>query len=171
MDLTDDQTLAALDALTEHGDMYEFEFEGRPYVIRLQTQGDPDTNLRDDGDWFGQLSPWQGHHSDRQERPPGFDGFARKVWSGGDWMWWQPPTELKADEQAVRNLHDQINLIMEYGYSQVGVSLHETVTDSLGGEHHVEVRSAWIGGVEPFPDPDHIRDLVSDLLADLFSDR
>lgn len=168
MNATDDRTTAALDALTDDGDSYTYTADGREYTIRLHMESDPDTNLADDGDWFGTISAWQGYHSDRQERPAGFNGLARKVNVNGEWVWWQPPAEVRNDDQAIRNLHDQIHQILEYGYTWVGLSLHETVTDSRGGDHDVTVATASLGGVEPFPDREYLRDVISELLVELF---
>lgn len=176
MNLTDDQTIEALDALTHHGDTYEFETDdGREFVIKLHTEHDPDTSIND-YESYGQLSGWTRDSDWGSRRPNGFGPLARIICRDrGSTMWWQPLPEVWGTPKPWDGPTFEADWIIakalfEDGFAQVGVSLHETVTDSLGGEHHVEVRSAWIGGVDSTA-AEYMRDLVSDLLADLFHDQ
>lgn len=173
VDLTDDQTIEALDALTEHDDSYEFEADdGREFVIKLHIEHDPDTSIND-YESYGQLSSWTPNNDWGSRRPRGFGPLARIICRDRhSTMWWQPTPELWGSDKPWDGPTFEADWIIaktlfEDGFYQVGLSLHETVTDSLGGEHNVEVRSTWIGGVDD-ASPTYLRDLVSDLLADLF---
>jgi len=176
VNLTDDQTLEAIDALTMHGDRYEFETDdGRVFVIKLHTEHDPDASIND-YESYGQLSPWTRDGSYGSTRPRGFGPLARIIARDrGSTLWWQPLPEVWGTPKPWDGSTFEADWIIakalfEDGFAQVGLSLHETVTDSLGGDHEVEVRSAWIGGVDSTA-REYMRDLVSDLLADLFHDQ
>jgi hypothetical protein len=175
VDLTDDQTIEALDALSEDGTTYEFEADdGRVFVIKLHTEHDPDSSIND-YESYGQLSTWTRDGFCGSTRPRGFGPLARIICRDrGSTLWWQPTPELWGTPKPWDGPTFEADWIIaktlfEDGFYQVGVSLHETVTDSLGGEHVVEVCSAWLGGVDS-AEGEWLRDIVSDLLADLFHD-
>jgi hypothetical protein len=171
--LTDDQTIEALDALTDDGDTYEFEADdGRVFVIKLHTEHDPDSSIND-YESYGQLSKWERDNDYGSQRPHGFGPLARIIARDrGSTLWWQPLPEVWGTPKPWDGRTFEADWIIakalfEDGFHQVGVSLHETVIDSFGGDHEVEVRSTWIGGVDSTA-REYMRDIVSDLLADLF---
>lgn len=148
--------------LADDGDKVELA-DGRSLVLKIES--DPDTSVMDDGDWFGALE-WARHDG---QRPDGFDGRARVV--RHDWperLWWQPPSDVT--DENLPKFQSHLSDLLEWGYSQVGLELHEWVTDSTGNEHDVIVDEAWIGGGDLTPttyDRQYVGTLVRDLAHDL----
>lgn len=164
MNLSDDQ----LTELVATNDVEVTDVFGREYTLRLHVEPDNETSIND-YDCYGTIS--QGYdywHEAKSERPAGFDGAARKMQiERGTWVWWQPPADIKPESESVADLFRLVRNLIECGFTAVGVSLHETVTDSLGHDHEVQVDVAWLGGIDTTDDPAYLRSVVADLLLEL----
>lgn len=147
--------------LTDDGDTFDL-CDGRTLLLRIESD---DASPLDDADWFGAVSPIDTWRDSRAPRPAGFDGRARKLRPRDGVYWWQPPADVP--DETIPAMERSLLDLLDYGYSSVGVILKETVEDSRGNAHSVTVDAAWIGGVEPFPDPDYLATLVADLVAEL----
>lgn len=177
MNVSDDLMAEMIEALNADGDAMGFTGpDGGTYLVRLTVGGDPDASIND-YESYGQLSPWtrnNGTHGYSQ-RPSGFGPHARIIGRDrGFTQWWQPLPEVWGTPKPWRPEMFEgdwkvAKRIYEDGFVLVGVSLHETVQDSWGNDHLVEVCSQWLGGVDDTT-ADTIRDVVSDLLAELFDE-
>lgn len=159
--------------LTDDGDVWEVpDDSGRSF--RLSIEPDEGTTFADveDPECYGRVE-WgtRDPYSGRNRRPEGFTGRARIVYrDGGDSCWWEPPTAeaigiVWTDEQVraeARRVGDRI----EYGYVVVGLTYRETLTDSSGMAHVVDVRSAYLGAVDEFY-PAVVAGLVDECLPEL----
>lgn len=158
--------------LTDDGDRVTME-DGRE--LRLRVVPDEYTSIMDEqgeGVWCGRLA-WPHHNREtgRDERPSDMDGGARLIryGRGHDAIWWQVPADLLRGEGDLAAVESAIRDLLEYGYSQVGVELWETVTDSRGTEHQVKVADAWVGGCYAV-DEELVADLVAEVLAEVGAD-
>lgn len=171
--MNDTTTLPAdpdLSGLAHDGDTVDL---GNGLSLLLRIEGDDSGmgwNDMMDAECFGTVEWTRATHG-HAPRPDGFDGAARKILTDGwDVCWWQPPTAkaigtVWTDEQW-REQTAYVRERVEYGWSQVGLELRETVTDSLGGEHAVVLDRTWLGGVDD-TSSDYLPSVVSDLYAEL----
>ena len=143
--------------------------DGRHLTLSLEVDewSDPLDDMGD-GTWtgrveFGIRDRWTG----RDRRPDGMDGRARKlrVGRGGDPVWWQVPADVP--DESIPAMGAAISDLLEYGYLTATVHLWETVTDSRGKPHTVEVASASLGGIEPFPDHTYLHEIASELVGEV----
>jgi hypothetical protein len=155
------------DNLRDHGDTVTLP-DGK--IVRLHIDYDPWTTIND-FDCYGKVSDRSyPYHGDLvfTPRPQGFTGAARKLQVDRDqWVWWEPYREghkvhdTPADVALVRRL-------LHEGFLEVGLTLHEHLTDSRGNTHLVEIDRRWTGGVDSL-DNGHLADVVSELARDLLS--
>jgi hypothetical protein len=135
---------------------------GLPSNARVSAHStiDEDTTL-DDGDCFGTFADVRG-----QVRPKGFDGAARKVRTRGGLLWWQPPADLKGDPKNLAKLESRVReYFLEYWTFMGIVVEYESPPCPHCGER--KRRSGSLFGVESDTDPEHITEIVGDLLADI----
>ena len=165
LDRTIADTLAA--ELTDDSDTVELG--NRRYRLRVE----PDETLRVEdiaGDNYGALQ-WADTRRDDgyHQRPDSFTGNAELLGIGRsyDRIWWEPPTDVPRTSEHFAALKRGLVNLLEYGYSVVGLEVSELVTDSRGGEHWVVLDTAWLGGIEPFPDNGWVAEIVRDLYAEL----
>ena len=153
-----------LSDLTDDGDTYELP-DGR--TLRLRFEPDDINPFDDNPDFYG-LIAWTERHRDYvgdAQRPEGFNGAARKLWAGGDRFWWQPPKDvIEQGPDAVESMASQVKELAEYGYCCL-------ILEVLYGEdaYHrpIVVAATSLGGIEPFPDNDYVREVVQEQLAEL----
>jgi hypothetical protein len=140
--------------------------------VRLVIEHDDEYSIADDGDWFGKVeSTWRFSGRAHQPRPEGFDGSARKIHVGGDTYWWQPPTDVLGDKDALRKLTTAVHDALLHGYFIVKVEAWNG-TDAYG--RPVITDYATLGAVDfntayaiTGDDTGYLRDIVADLLADI----
>jgi len=120
-----------------------------------------------DFDCYGRVAPVITRYGEQQERPDGFDGFARIVdgWRG-DRFWWQPPADLKGDDDAIRRLTWMVSDILAYGFTIVRLE-RLRLEDSDGYGNPIVDDHALLAGVEPFVSNDKVADILADLIAGL----
>lgn len=161
MNVTDD----IIDALDDDGD----EVEVGRYTVRLHIEPDHETNINDYDSYGSFAGSYRYTDSEsRTRRPDGYDGAARKMQVGrGDWVWWQPPADIKNDREATDTLSHLVRDLIECGFTSVGLTVHETVLDSQGGSHRVEVTSAWLGAIDSIRDKAYKRSIIEDLFLEL----
>lgn len=183
MNLDEHQLHEALDALTEDGDRYEVT---ETCELRLHIDVDTDAEIND-YDCYGKSEKYSHSYFDSHERtarPSDMDGSARKIQCGrGDWIWWQPADDLKSPRawakawresgqpapdynETFREHLETATHLLSYGFSLVGLSVWETVYDSLNQPHKVQLAVTYLGGIDSVETP-YLRDLVSDMIADL----
>ena len=164
---------AALDALTSDGDTFDID---DTHQLRLTIEHDDQASIND-YDCYGTVSWVDSYRSGRARRPSEMDGAAAKLQVGrGDWVWWQPPRDMTSakrwggdpDEwaQQLNALREHVTELVEYGFSVVGVQLHELVLDSRGHEHWVLLNADYIGGVDSVK-PEYLRDYLADMISGL----
>ena len=143
--------------------------DGRTLVMVVVIDDANPMDDMDEGTWTGRVEfGTRDRTTGYDVRPDGMDGRARKLQTrGDDPIWWQVPADVPDDAipAMARNIVD----LLECGYIAVGVKLREAVTDSIGGAHTVTVREAWMGGIEPFPDPEYLAYVAADLIAEVLA--
>lgn len=165
MNVTDD----IIDALDDDGD----EVEVGRYTVRLHIEPDETsyfTDIAEMGDVYGHtayVDAMRTNNYGHAMRPLGFDGSARKLQLRSSQIWWQPPDDIRGDPAAIREMASLVRDLCEYGFTSVGLTVHETITDSLGRSHRVEVISAWLGGIDTIEDLSYKRSIIEDLFLDL----
>jgi hypothetical protein len=177
MDLTENQLADALDALTEDGDRFDFATSRFEFQLRLSIEHDDDAHINH-YDCYGKTEQFCHRYTDRNvERPADMDGSARKIQvDRGEWIWWQPPADMTSakkwggppDEypEMFRKFVQQVTDLLQWGFSIVGLHVWQHLETAHGDMRWVEIDSAYIGGVDSAT-PEYMRDLVSDLIADL----
>lgn len=150
--------------LVDAGENRIVESGGWGWRFRLEPDDCADIN---DFDCYGRVAPVTNRYGTQQERPDGFDGFARIVdgWRG-DRFWWQPPADLMGDDDAVRRLARLVSDILAYGFTMVRVE-RLRLEDSDGYGRPIVDDYDVLGGVEPFVDDAYAADILSDLIAGL----
>ena len=154
-----------LTGLRGDGDTIELP-DGRE--LRLTIAPDDCSTPDDWGDWYGNLSRFieyrdTGGSIYPRPRPDDFDGAARKINLRDGFVWWQPPADV-TDRDALRAMKANLTNLYEYGTSVFILELRSECDCC----HRVKVdESAVLGGVEPFPDDDYRREILSDLVAEL----
>lgn len=154
-------------AFVHDGVTYRVRIEPDPYASIMDEQGE--------GVWCGRLE-WgrTNPHTGHGERPAGFDGGAECLRYGcsHDAIWWQVPKDLlgEANREGRDATRRAVLDILEWGYVSVGLERLETLTDSQGNAHTVEVESAWLGMVEPSTDAGYLCEILADHLAELSDD-
>lgn len=137
-------------------------------LLRVVVAPDCDWHVADDADWYGALEPvtantWQArnYYGGCDTRPDGFDGRARKV--GRDRSWWWQPGEWFTDD-TIEHFAHRLTELLEYGADLVTIEWCRG-TDAYGAP----VVAAWsaLGGVTDTGDADVMRDVLTDLLADV----
>lgn len=163
----DSDTLADL---TQDGDTVELD-DGRTLRLRLTAD---DMTAADDGDWYGAIAPvrwahrYDADYHQQPERPNGFTGNAEKLHYGrGEVVWWEPPSDVKRGTDGFTTLRATLRDVLEYGYVVVSLELCRG-TDAYGRPVVVDVAS--IGGVEAMARDDYMREIVSELAAELTDD-
>lgn len=132
-------------------------------LLRLRVEQDEQIDLRDLSDCYGYLE-WITPGKRQAERPATFDGAARKVWVGGDCFWWQPPSDISSDPEAVRTTRRALVDLLENGIQTVTVEVCEGA-DAYGRPIVQDIMG--LGGVEWYSDQDYRVDVVTDLLMEL----
>lgn len=150
--------------LVDAGENRIVESEGWGWRLRLEPDDCADIN---DFDCYGRFAPVVLRNGEQQERPDGFDGFARIVngWRG-DRFWWQPPAELISDYGAVCDLARLVSDILTYGFTILRVE-RLRLEDSDGYGRPIVDDYGVLGGIEPFVDGDDLCVYLSDLIAGL----
>lgn len=150
--------------LVDAGENRIVESGGWGWRFRLEPDDVTDIN---DLDCYGRVAPVVSRYGDQQERPDGFDGFARIVdgWRG-DRFWWQPPVWLMGDDDAVRSLARLVSDILAYGFTLIRVE-RLRLEDSDGYGNPIVDDADVLGGNEPFVDDGYAADILSDLIAGL----
>lgn len=150
--------------LVDAGENRIVESGGWRWRFRLEPDYDYDIS---DFDCYGRFAPVVLRYGEQQERPDGFDGFARIVdgWRG-DRFWWQPPADLMGNDDAVRRLARLVSDILTYGFTMIHVG-RLRLDDSDGYGNPIVDDWAVLGGVEPFVNDDELCGYLSDLIAGL----
>jgi hypothetical protein len=119
-----------------------------------------------DFDCYGRVAFVEHRYGHQQERPDGFDGFARIV-NGyrGDRFWWQPPADLIGDTDGLRRLAGLVTDILVYGFTMVRLERLRDDTDGYG--KRIVDKYTIVGGVEPFQKKEDVADILSDLIHEL----
>lgn len=150
---------------TEHGEIVELP-DGR--ALRLLVEVDQDTTIND-YDVYGRVA-WVEHDRGTRyprNRPAGFDGRARKLWTRSDAFWWQPPADVTdVDDLAAMTHHVQD--LMEYGFKVIVVELLAADRDAYSRRIVVDVLGA-IGGVDT-DDPSYVQELVGEIVGERLED-
>lgn len=150
--------------LVDAGENRIVESGGWGWRFRLEPDDCADIN---DFDCYGRVAPVTNRYGTQQERPDGFDGFARIVdgWRG-DRFWWQPPADLMGDDDAIRRLARLVSDILAYGFTMVRVE-RLRLEDSDGYGRPIVDDYDVVGGVEPLVYNDDLCVYLSDLIAGL----
>lgn len=135
-------------------------------ALRLLIQPDHDTTIND-YDCYGRVA-WvgRGHGGYPPNRPDGFNGRARKLWTSSDAFWWQPPADV-ADADLV-DMSYHVRDLMEYGFHVYIVELLGEETDYYGRRPVLDVLGA-LGGVDT-TDPSYVQEIVGDIVSEGLED-
>lgn len=149
-----------------YGDDVELD-DGR--IIRLLvSQDDWDTTSMIDEDLFGRLEYIDSRKYGRDRvRPDWCDGSGRIIhtMNGGSY-WWQPPSDIKHDGDAIRKMFRYLADVLENGFQIVTVELCRNETDYYGEPIMDDLFS--LGGVEWYVGDDVYRtQIVADLLTQI----
>lgn len=147
---------------TEHDEIVGLE-DGR--ALRLLVEHDPDTDIND-YDCYGKVA-WVGRDRNTglpSNRPEGFNGRARKLWTRSDSFWWQPPSDVRDED--LRDMAHHVSELVEYGFRCYVVELlgQEEDTDAVGHRPVLGVNA--LGGVDT-EDPSYVQEIVGDMARDL----
>lgn len=132
--------------------------------LRLRVEVDDTTSIND-FDGYGRISSCFDYHR-QSERPPEFDGAARKIQvERGCYVWWQPWEgflQLSADDQ--RKGVQEVTDILQFGF-------HVLILELCRGEDAygdpIVVAFEALGGVEACADTAYIKSIISDQWAEL----
>lgn len=151
----------SIEDLTEDGDEFELP-DGRN--LRLKIKPDECSSLKDDGDWYGEISDWYryAYGESRTDRPSHFDGRARKLHTRDMWCWWQPPKDVT--DESLSKMAETMQEIAEYGYQLYVLELLEG-EDAYGQPIAIEFQA--LGGIEPFAKAEYVRDFVSEMINEM----
>jgi hypothetical protein len=158
-------TLTKLDlsTLREDGDTLTLD-DGR--VLKLKIEVDQDTSIND-FDFYGTVERYCHRYvygEGRSPRPENFTGNAEKIQvSRGEWIWWEPPTDVKRTDPNFKALHDNVRDILEYGFNGVILQLCE------GKDYYgklVVVNDASLWGIDSL-DNGYIHEVVRELASEL----
>ena len=149
--------------LTDDGDTFVLP-DGR--TLRLSFGPDDIDPFAEYGDeCYGKVEWINTRAYGRPERPSGFDGAARKLWTQSDCYWWQPPSEVvKMGKESTDLLAEQVRDLLAFGMKIIVLELCE------GEDHYgrpIVINNASLGGVEPFPEKSYMQSIVSDMLNEL----
>lgn len=139
-------------------------------ILRLTIVDDDwDTSSMFDEDCFGRLQ-WIDTRVSRynRSRPDWCDGSARiiHVMGNGGSYWWQPPSDIKSDVDAIRKMAKCLVDVLEYGLQIVTVEICRNEVDYYGNPIVDDAMS--IGGVGwHVGDNDYRRGIVADLLTEI----
>ena len=112
-------------------------------------------------DCYGSVA-WHGG----SQRPAFMDGSAEVInRRHGEKLWWQPYREGKKIYNSPQDRRQVLDLI-EYGLQYAELRLHGPAC-TRWNRISVEIESVSIGGIEPFPTADVLREIVRDLLSEL----
>lgn len=145
--------------LTDDGDTLALSDR---FSLRLDIRPDEDTRISD-FDCYGKIE-WTSARNDYgwPSRPDGFDGAARIVERDrGSVLWWQPWEG--ASEEDARKFLPTLGDLIRFGFDLIGLTLVESVTDSTGSAHEVDVVTEWLGGVEAMVDDAYRTEILDDL--------
>ena len=135
-----------------------FMFGGVSYVARFITAEDRFTSIDDFEDWYGRVkwARWG-------DRPDGFDGAARKIWTRSDCYWWQPPADIVNNNLRLAEMMGTVRNILEYGFQVARVEIDRRC-DCCGS--YTMIGSETFGGYEPFwfTDSGSAGDMAAELL-------
>lgn len=170
MNLTETQMADVLADLTDDGDVYVFD--GTRYSLTLHIEVDDITAMEhiNDADCWGRVE-WAKVDRDTGycTRPRHFTGAARKLtingWHMEGEVWWEPYREghkVYDDPETIAYMRR----LLGDGFRQVGVTLHEIVSDSLGHPHTVVVASDWLCGIDSL-DNGYLADVIDGRIAEL----
>ena len=99
------------------------------------------------------------------QRPAGFDGAARKLWSGSDCFWWQPPSEIVNDPDALKITQRAVQNLVDNGIQMVTIE-YCSGQDAYG--RPIVSDFATLGAVEWYGgDAEYRTYIVIGLLAEL----
>lgn len=129
------------------------------YTVRARLEYDTDSRLEDNGDWFGSI-----HWPERGEttRPRECNGAARKINTRSGPVWWQPPTDVLSDADALKSLETRVRGYFLEHWTYVGVVVEVTRPACPHcGERKTTRESLW--GVESDAG-EHFADVLADLV-------
>lgn len=154
-----------LDALTSDGDTFDLDDER---TLRLRIRPDEDARPFEEYDCYGRVAyvddRW---HRTRDPRPSDMDGNAEKISDGRNTWWWQPPADVKRADPGFVDFRNHVKDVLAYGMVGVVVELTEG-HDAYGRAIVRDVASLW--GIEPFPTTGYLREVISNLVAELKED-
>lgn len=174
--MTTTTTHEILDALVDDRDTVDV---GGGLTLRLRIQPDDCDPIESFGDgyvygkaeWVRRRETYaSGSVEFYFPRPDDMDGNAEILRRGRDAaLWWQPfrdgggPADRRGTPEFAAYRENVLDIV-EYGFSQIGVEvLHGE--DAYG--HPIVTACAWLGGIEPNPDREYARAVVTDLLSEL----
>lgn len=146
-----------LNGFSDDGDTIMLDNEHR---IRLSLGPDYYSSVESEGEFYGIIS-WERIDA---PRPKEFDGNSEVILVDYPTRcWWQPPTDVKRDTEAFRNMRSALLAILHYGFSTVGV-IYEELCD-MG--HFHESDAAFIGGIEPLATHDELVDIIREQIYEV----
>lgn len=162
----------AIADLTDDGDTHTLS-DGRTLRLGIRPDDVSPMEQINDADCWGRVAWGVRVPGERWERrPDGFDGAARKLADTRDGsVWWQPPGPevigpVPWDAETLRAEGAKVAELIEDGFSLVSLRVIETVADSLGHEHSVELAATYLGGVDKFY-PELIAEMAGELESEL----
>lgn len=134
-------------------------------TLTVTWEPDPDMSVMDESGpdmWCGTLA-WVEHDRDTgyRIRPDGFTGAAEILPDrcSRDAIWWEPPADARAPGAWRDSIRRSVCDLLEYGYYVLGLTYNDPDGRPL--------RSSYIGGIEHDPGSLYVRDLLSDLYAEV----
>ena len=175
--MSNDTTTPDLSTLLHDGDTVDLP-DGRSLHLQVSHDDFADWNDQMDAECFGVVKWTSVHDGDNGHapRPDDFDGAARKIIVDYPHVcWWQPPTakaigtvwDAETFDKEARRVAECVN----YGWKVVTLTIRETVTDSRGGKHTVDLDSASLGGVEwDAEGSEYLAEILDDLYGNMIYD-
>ncbi len=156
----------AIDALTA-GDTCTLA-DGRRFRLELEPDCESITDISDFGECYGRTE-WTRNTDYGPRRPFDFSGNAEiMVRDHGSSLWWEPydigdiPNGRAGKEFA--DYRQNVRDILEFGFY---VARLEQLTGSDAYGRPIVTAFATLGGIEPFPDTDYLKEIAGELFEEI----
>ncbi len=164
------EELTAIARTLYNGESEEFERDGLRFTFTIEDDDRGTVDHVNDADCYGKLAwPRRNSYNDRDSRPDGFTGAARKFGpnQAHDAIWWEP---YRDEDGKVYNATDDIRFMEDlliYGFVGLVVAVHRQCECC---DQWVEVGCESLWGIESPMVGDGNFEYLADIFSDLISE-